>query len=322
MPVKIFFSYAHEDEPLLNKLKMHLRPLQREGLIDVWYDRDISAGAEWAREIDKHLSSAQIILLLVSPDFMNSDYCYGVELARAIERDVNDEARVIPIILRSAYWQGLLGKFQALPKDGKPVKSRYWRNMDEAFSDITEGIRKAINTLPKGFKVDERNKILIQPPEIKQNNKSILANVGQDTLTASAEQIKEYLLEFSRDITLRRDDPDEPAKAMPLRSSLEPSLYIAIGKEPGRVYDIKNSLSIGRRLDNDIFLEDPLVSRQHALVYLDTNGTYILKDGGSANSTIVNGKILKKDETHTLSEGDEIQVGDTLLVFRRGQESL
>src|SRR3954452_17283866 len=86
MPVKIFFCYAHEDEPLLNKLELHLRPLQRQGLIDVWHDRDISAGTEWEREISEQLNTAQIILLLVSPDFMASDYCYSVEMKRALER--------------------------------------------------------------------------------------------------------------------------------------------------------------------------------------------------------------------------------------------
>src|SRR2546429_9932386 len=98
MSVSIFFCYAHEDEALLNKLKTHLRPLQRQGLIDVWHDRDISAGTEWEREISQHLNSAQVILLLVSPDFMFSEYCYGIEMKRAMERHEHGEARVIPII--------------------------------------------------------------------------------------------------------------------------------------------------------------------------------------------------------------------------------
>ena len=145
MPVKIFFCYAHEDEPLLNKLKTHLRPLQRTGLVDVWHDRDISAGSEWEQEIKEQLNAAQIILLLISPDFMNSDYCYGVEMQRALERHDSEEACVIPIILRYVYWRGEpLGKLHALPTDGKPVKSQNWYDLDEAFFDITEGIRKVV----------------------------------------------------------------------------------------------------------------------------------------------------------------------------------
>ena len=118
MPVKIFFCYAHEDEPLLNKLKSHLIPLQRQNLIDVWHDRDISAGTDWEQQIKSHLNEAQIILLLVSPDFMVSDYCYGIEMQRALERHDLGEARVIPVILRYVYWQGVLGKLQVLPTDG------------------------------------------------------------------------------------------------------------------------------------------------------------------------------------------------------------
>jgi hypothetical protein len=106
MPVKIFFSYAHEDEELREGLEKQLRALKRQGIIDVWYDREISAGSEWEREIDTHLNTAQIILLLVSPDFMDSDYCYSIEMERAMERHERGEARVIPIILRPIHWQG------------------------------------------------------------------------------------------------------------------------------------------------------------------------------------------------------------------------
>ena len=89
MAVKIFFCYAHEDEKLLNKLKAHLMPMLRQGLIDVWHDRDICAGAEWEREISEQISTAQIVLLLVSPDFMASDYCYGNEMQRVVSCKLN-----------------------------------------------------------------------------------------------------------------------------------------------------------------------------------------------------------------------------------------
>lgn len=150
MSVKIFFCYAHEDEPLLNKLKAHLRPLQGQGLIATWYDRDIGPGSEWEREIKEQLDSAQIILLLISPDFMASDYVNDVELIRAIEKHDRGEARVIPIILRSVYWQvEPLVSLQALPTDGKPISGRSWHNLDEAFLDVVKGIRKAIEDLSK-----------------------------------------------------------------------------------------------------------------------------------------------------------------------------
>jgi outer membrane protein assembly factor BamB len=148
MPVQIFFCYAHEDEALLNKLKTHLRSLQREGLIDVWHDRDINAGTKWEQKITDQLNAAQIILLLISPDFIDSDYCYNIEMKRALERNDRGEATVIPVILRHVYWQGKpLGQLQALPKDGIPITDPNWDNLDVAFCNVTEGIRKAAEEL-------------------------------------------------------------------------------------------------------------------------------------------------------------------------------
>jgi TIR domain len=86
MAIKIFCCYAREDEQYLNRLRVQLKPLQQRGLIDIWHDRNISAGTEWEQEISVQLNAAQIILLLVSPDFMASDYCYGIEMKRALER--------------------------------------------------------------------------------------------------------------------------------------------------------------------------------------------------------------------------------------------
>src|SRR5205085_12328398 len=98
MPLKIFLSYAHEDEKLKKELEKHLSLLKRQTLIDVWHDRDISAGMEWEQENRKYLKEADIILLLVSPDFINSDNCYTVEMQEALERHKQGEVRVIPVI--------------------------------------------------------------------------------------------------------------------------------------------------------------------------------------------------------------------------------
>lgn len=142
--VKISCCYAREDEELLNQLKKHLMPFQRQGLIDFWHDRNISPGEKWEQEISKQLNEAEIILLLVSSDFMNSNYCYSIEMKKALERHDRKEADVIPIILRPIYWQGLLGHLQALPAEAKPVADRYWHTMDEAFYSIVEGIYKIV----------------------------------------------------------------------------------------------------------------------------------------------------------------------------------
>lgn len=148
MPVKIFFCYAHEDEKLLNRLKDHLKILQRQNLADVWHDRDIKAGTQWEHAVSKHLNDADIILLLVSANFMNSDYCYSIEMKHALERYERGEARVIPIILRPVLWQEApFSKLQALPRDATPVTSRLWENQDVAFHNVAEGILKIVKEI-------------------------------------------------------------------------------------------------------------------------------------------------------------------------------
>src|SRR5262245_50373765 len=97
-PIKIFYSYSHKDEGLRNELEKHLSVLKRSGVIAGWHDRKIVRGAEWSSEIDEHLETADIILLLVSSDFIASDYCYEIEMKRAMERHALRTARVIPII--------------------------------------------------------------------------------------------------------------------------------------------------------------------------------------------------------------------------------
>jgi len=152
-PVTLFYSYAHEDEELRNQLDKHLRLLERRGLITSWHDREIHAGDDWAQKIDTYLENAQIILLLISADFLASDYCYDVELQRALERHSIGEAHVIPIILRPVDWKQdlTLSSLQALPTDGKPITT--WPSppyYDEAFEDIAQGIRQVVENLLNG----------------------------------------------------------------------------------------------------------------------------------------------------------------------------
>jgi hypothetical protein len=142
-PVEIFISYTHEDGSLLKELIKHLSMMKRDGLVKLWYDRDIDAGDEWEQDITQHLNSARVILLLVSSSFVASDYCYGVEVGRAMERQGAGEAIVIPIILRPADWKTApFGKLQGLPTDAKPVTK--WSDRDEAFLNVAKGIRRRI----------------------------------------------------------------------------------------------------------------------------------------------------------------------------------
>ncbi len=139
--IEVFVSYAHEDNALLQVLEKHLLLLKKQGLIDDWYDQDITAGTEWEWEVRRHLDMASIILLLVSPDFIASDYCYRTEMRRAMERHQRGRAFVIPIILRPVEWRGtVFGGLQALPTGGKPITT--WSDRDLAFLDVVQGIRR------------------------------------------------------------------------------------------------------------------------------------------------------------------------------------
>ena len=145
-PIEIFYSYSHKDEALKQDLINHLSILRRKEVIVNWHDRMIGAGEEWRGQINAHLNSASIILLLISSDFIASDYCVDIEMIRAMERHDAGEARVIPIILRPVDWEdALFSKLQALPAGGKAVTQ--WSNNDEAFLDIAKGIRAAVTEL-------------------------------------------------------------------------------------------------------------------------------------------------------------------------------
>jgi len=139
-PLKIFVSYCHADEPLKVDLLKHLAPLKHLELINVWNDRQIPPGGDWGQTISSNLQSADIILLLVSIDFINSRYCYDIELEAAIERHENKSAVIIPIILRNCMWQHApFSKIQAIPKDGRPVCG--YPSHDEAFTEIAIAIK-------------------------------------------------------------------------------------------------------------------------------------------------------------------------------------
>jgi len=145
LPLRIFCGYAHEDEALFQQLQTAFAVLRRQELIEVWHDREILAGAEWESEIKQQLHKADIILLLISPAFIASEYCWEKEMQWAIARHQAGEAHVIPIVLRpiSGWKYNSLHSLLALPTDGKPITK--WKNRDDAFVDVVNGLRKVIH---------------------------------------------------------------------------------------------------------------------------------------------------------------------------------
>jgi hypothetical protein len=142
-PVEIFISYSHTDIDLASQLDTHLAALRREGLVATWFDRQIGPGDQWRETIDERLNRAAVVLILVSANFIASDYCWDVELRRAMERHAAGSARIIPVILRDCDWQHLpFSAFQVVPTAGRPVAS--WPDTHEAIADVVRSVRSAV----------------------------------------------------------------------------------------------------------------------------------------------------------------------------------
>ena len=144
--VKVFISYAHADQELHKKLIDHLRSLKHSEKILIWQDKEIPLGVNWKDQINIHLDEAHLILLLVSANFIASDYCWNKEVQAALERHKAGTVRVVPIILKPVHWQDTpLGQLQALPTEAKPVSQ--WDDQDAALEDVVRGIRRIVQDL-------------------------------------------------------------------------------------------------------------------------------------------------------------------------------
>jgi hypothetical protein len=139
--LRVFYSYAHRDEPLRAALQAHLSPLRRERILMDWWDRQIRPGAAWDTEIAAQLTSSHIVIVLLSAYFIASDYAYGKELATALEMHREGRLTVVPVIARPCHWRDLpIGQLQALPANGRAVTR--WRDRDSAYVSVVEGIER------------------------------------------------------------------------------------------------------------------------------------------------------------------------------------
>ncbi|MFT3768911.1 MAG: protein kinase [Minicystis sp.] len=142
----IYYVYADRDEELLVALEQHLRPLERAGLLSGWHRRKLLAGEDWQTVVDQHFERADIILLLVTPDLLDSKYCYDTEVERAMLRHQKGEVVVVPVLGRPCMWE--LAPFERckpLPRNADPVTR--WDDRDEAWKDVAEGLEELIQEL-------------------------------------------------------------------------------------------------------------------------------------------------------------------------------
>lgn len=171
-PVSIFFSYSHKDEDLRDELESHLAFLRWQGRISAWHDRRLLPGNEWDHVIKKELNQADIILLLVTHNFINSQYCWDVEVKRALERHDAEEASVVPIILKPCLWEETpFSKLNALPKDGKAVT--VWEDQDLAFVNVAKGIKKLVEEYSR-LKAERLQPSPPPPEDISSNSRKEL----------------------------------------------------------------------------------------------------------------------------------------------------
>ncbi len=185
-PLSVFISYSHRDEDYKDDLVVHLATLKRQGKIRAWQDRDIEAGAEWDAEIKQQLESAEIILLLITPRFLASDYCYDLEIQRAMQRHEEGTARVIPIIVKPCDWQGTsFSKLQVVPKDAKPITK--WDDQDDAFLDVVKSIRRTVES----FQANRVNS-----PE--RSNPQTFANTQNHNLTEKQQNLLKWMVQEVR----------------------------------------------------------------------------------------------------------------------------
>lgn len=140
---KVFFSYSHRDENMRDELEIHLSMLKRQGIIETWHDRRIDAGSAIDTDIVRNIEESDVILLLISPYFLASNYCYDIEMETALNRHRDKLATVIPVILEPCDWMDApFGKLMATPTDGKPISKS--SNVHEAFLDVVTSIKRVV----------------------------------------------------------------------------------------------------------------------------------------------------------------------------------
>ena len=145
--VKIFFSYSRKDKEHRESLDNHLAPLWQSGTIERWYDGEIEAGQDFDAVIVNKLKTSDVILLMISSDYIASDYCQK-EIRIALEQEKAGKARVIPIIVRDCLWKEYDFKSNnALPERGQPITDAKWNSQDDAYLNIAEGIKKVAETI-------------------------------------------------------------------------------------------------------------------------------------------------------------------------------
>ncbi|MEJ6481807.1 tetratricopeptide repeat protein [Nostoc punctiforme UO1] len=195
--IEVFISYHQEDETLRQELEKHLASLRRENIITSWNDRKIVAGQEIKGEIDRHLNQAGLILLLISPDFMDSDYHWTIEVTRALEQNATKKARVIPILLRYTDWETPpINQLSPLPSNRKPIKG--WNDRDEAFLEVVKGIREAARSVANSNSSPPQQ----TTPELEERQYQVTSLINEADRLREAKKFEEAAVKYKAALRL------------------------------------------------------------------------------------------------------------------------
>jgi hypothetical protein len=269
----VFLSYSHVDEAMRDQLEVQLSMLKRQGIVEVWHDRRIGAGQEIDGSISRNLEDADVVLLLVSPNFLASDYCYDKEMTRAMERHESGDAIVIPVILRACDWHHApFGKLNATPPDGKPISQA--ADQDQAFLGVAKAIREAVKRLPS-----EARQTTVAAPTIRY------VDAGAEAEQAGVKGIVDAARSSNLRITKRFTDQDKDAFKLDTFEYMARFFEASLGELSDRNPQIDGRFRRidGNRFTSVVYIEGKATAR--CTVFIGGNRGFLDGIGYTANET-------------------------------------
>jgi hypothetical protein len=239
--LNIFFAYSREDSDLRTRLDKHLSSLKRNESVKTWFDGEIEPGKEWEKNIFYALETSDIILLLISADFISSDYCYNIEMKKAIQRHEKGEAIVIPIILKPCDWSDTpFSKLQALPKDATPVMDKKWDTEDQAMMNVALGIRSVVSR------------------KFKEREKSLVNYFQEITALKEEKERAEKELQYLHIKLKELEEKIQKNSESELSKKLNESEALT-GKQEKIINELRNALNKYERLENKTSLKTKII---------------------------------------------------------------
>lgn len=283
-----FLSYSHEDEKWKDRLLTHLAPLQSQKLLTVWEDRQIGAGSMWKTRIGEAIESSSIAILLITANFLRSEFIMGVEVPRLLERRQTEGIEVIPILVKPCCWEHVewLNDMNFYPRDAKALSCGDDPQVDMQLAELASILMSKVGGPLPGASATGS--------EARQSNGH--RRIAKKGCEGSADS-----LPMSSQLSTPVD-----SHAVVLKLSVTNS--DRAGTVEKIVLADQERLQIGRSSKNDLVLGDDLISKFHAEIRR-TGSVFLLADLGSRNFTIRNGERLRSSTTAVLGSGDVIEIG-------------